>query len=83
MSYKTKSLLIASFLYANKDIQLDGIDKTDTNNIFFNFSPEKDAEKLVNEYYTDQENNCNAKILFESQKNLKDLIFEAKRQEVR
>lgn len=80
MSYQTKSLLIASFLYSHSEVKLEGVDKTDVDNIFFKFSPEKDAEKLVDAYYTDQEFNCNCKTVFESQKNLKDLIFEAKRQ---
>lgn len=80
MSYKTKSLLIASFLYSHPEIKLDGVDKTDIDNIYFSFSPDKDAEKIVDSYYTDQDDNINAKKHDESQKNLKDMIFEIRRQ---
>ena len=81
MSYQTKSLNIASFLYSNQPkVKMDGADKTDIDNIFFSFSPEIEAEKLVDEYYTNSEYNVNAKTLFESQKNLKDMIFEIRRQ---
>jgi hypothetical protein len=78
--YSTKSLLIASFLYANSEINFKGMDKTDPNNQLFHFEPDQKAEDLVEQYYTDTDLNCNAKVLFEAQKSLKDLIFECKRQ---
>jgi hypothetical protein len=80
MPYSTKSLLIASFLYASPEVEFKGTDKSDPQNILFKFEPNEKAEDLVDAYYTDTGLNCNAKMLFESQKNLKDLIFETKRQ---
>jgi len=80
MSYQTKSLPLASFLYSKTEVNLIDVDKKDTNNIFFQFEPEDVVEKLVDNYYTAVGDNGNIKRYVEAQKSLKDLIFEIKRQ---
>jgi len=81
MSYQTKSLAIAAFLYSKpEEVKLEGVDKEDVNNIFFRFTPEENVQKLVDNYYTAVGDNGNIKRYVEAEKSLKDLIFEIKRQ---
>jgi hypothetical protein len=80
MSYQTKSLAIAAYLYSKSEITMDGVNKSDPDNILFIFSPDKIAEQLVDNYYTANGDNGNIKRYVEAEKSLKDLIFEIKRQ---
>ncbi len=78
MNYSTKSLPIASYLYASKEIQFVGANEKEYPKIFFEFRPKNKAEELVAKFYS-KEALCSPKELFESHKTLKDMIFDIKR----
>ena len=70
--YKTKTLNLASYLYASglklaEAIQVKG-------ETFFVFTPKDKAEELVNNYFSDTAS-CNPKELFARLNDLRDLIF--------
>lgn len=70
--YKTKTLNLASYLYAS------GLQLTETvrvnGEIFFVFTPKDKAEELVDKYFSNTAI-CNPKELFARLNDLRDLIF--------
>ncbi len=70
--YRTKTLNIAAFLYAS-GLQIAKIDRTNKE-IYFEFVPKEDAEKLIEEYFAGTAT-INPRDLFARLNDLKDLIF--------
>jgi len=70
--YKTKTLNIAAFLYSS-GIQLVSTTKVNTE-VFFNFKPKEEAEKLVASYFAGTAT-INPRELFARLNDLRDLIF--------
>lgn len=70
--YKTKTLNLASYLYAS------GLKLAETKQIqgetFFTFIPKSKAEELVQQYFANTAS-CNPKELFARLNDLRDLIF--------
>lgn len=76
--YKTNSLQVASFLYAQKDLSFKGIDKNNPDKISFLFSPQEKAQEYTDLYFSGQ-GEINPLELFQNLKTLKDMVFEVKR----
>lgn len=77
--YKTNSLPLASFLYANRGkLTFEGIDKTDLSKIYFIFAPAEDAQELATQYFTGKAS-ADPSELFKNYRVLKDMVFENKR----
>lgn len=72
-TYKTKNLNLAAYLYAS-GLQL--VNSTRIHgDVFFEFAPNKHAEKLVDNYFSDTAS-VNPRELFARLNALKDLIFQ-------
>lgn len=76
--YKTNSLPLASFLFCNKTVIFEGVDKNDTNKIYFIFTPKEEAQVLADSFFSNRAT-VNPLELFKNHRALKDLVFETKK----
>ncbi|KKQ66837.1 MAG: hypothetical protein US86_C0003G0080 [Candidatus Daviesbacteria bacterium GW2011_GWA2_38_24] len=72
IGYRTKNLHISAYLYAS-NLQLLRSEWVD-NEVFFEFTPKEQAEKLVENYFVGVAQ-VDPRELFARLKDLKDLIF--------
>jgi len=78
MYYRTKNLILASFLYTVDDLEFVGINKEDLQSIIFIFKPHDKAAKYADDFFAGK-GSVAPLDLFNSHKALKDLVFETKR----
>lgn len=72
--FKTRDLALSSFLFSTKDIDLVGTGREGKDTYFY-FKPKSKAEHLVNQYWSDSAPQIQPRVLFNSMRNLKDVIF--------
>lgn len=77
-TYKTNSLPLASFLSCHDDLKFKGVDREDINKIYFIFEPRITAQELSDKYFSGQ-SSVEPLELFKNYRVLKDLVFEARR----
>lgn len=76
--YETRSLQIAAFLFTRPEVKLAGFNKRDLRNIFFQFTPFHEAEKLEDLYYLNQVS-CSPKEIMDAFSTLKEKVFQIQR----
>ncbi len=72
--YRTRDLSLAAFLFSTKDLSLCGTEK-EGREVYFLFTPADKAEKLTQLYWSDKAPSVQPRLLFQSLRSLKDLIF--------
>lgn len=70
-----RDLSIASYLLASGAVSLMGTHKTSNGDVFFQFSPKSQVERLISLYWADNAPAIQPRKLFGAQRDLKDLIF--------
>ena len=74
-TFAIKDINVASFLMASGAVKFAGIERTANKTAFFHFAPKDKAESLVDSYWADSAPSVQPRILFNSLRNLKDVIF--------
>lgn len=79
--FKTNSLNLAAYLQTTGEVKFVGINKDNPTNVEFHFEPAKEAEELEKKLYSG-EATVNASELFKNMRMLKDMLFDAKRNQL-
>lgn len=72
---EVKDLNIASYLYSLNKVRFEGKRKLHTGEVLFQFSPKEKVEQLIELYWRLKAPYIQPKLLFSSQRDLKDMIF--------
>lgn len=72
---EVKDISICSFLYATGLVQLIGKHKLQTGETYFQFTPKKKAEELIQQYWNSQAPSIQPKKLFGAFRDIKDMLF--------
>jgi len=72
--YRTRDLSLAAFLYSVKDLSLFGTEK-EGRQVYFIFTPPDEAEELTRLYWANKAPSIQPRLLFQSLRSMKDLIF--------
>lgn len=70
-----RDISICSFLYATGLVQLIGKRKLQNGDIYFQFTPKKTAEELIQQYWSSKAPPIQPKTLFSALRDIKDMIF--------
>jgi len=70
-----KSLTLATYLYSTNKVNLKGKRKSINGEVYFQFTPKKLVEELINLYWNDTAPTIQPKQLFNAQRDLKDMIY--------
>ena len=69
-----KDIAVGSFLLCSERVRLVRTERRNEKLVLFYFAPKEEAEKLINDYWSDSVS-VSPRKLFASQRSLKDLIF--------